>query len=114
MPEALIKLEPTTTVELQNHVEPGQPSLFPAVQLYALPKQQTNRKPIKLPRSILTIAPDELLNEYLSRVANAAMKATTLIYGSASRAASRLGTSDEDPEPPRSKPKLALATTKNV
>jgi hypothetical protein len=67
--------------------------LFP--DLYSTPPftEQTNR-PIRLPKSVLVVNKDEQLNEYLSRVAAAAMVAATRICGTPAKAALRLGTSD--------------------
>jgi hypothetical protein len=93
-------------------------SLFPNHRLHSVPRQPvpSKRRPIRLPRSILVIRPNEQLHHYLSRVANAAMSAATKSYGSATLAALRLGTSDsEDPEPTTpaqtARPKLALAVS---
>ena len=87
----------------------SQLDLFPISKLHVVTRTQTNRRPIKLPRSILTIAPTEQLSHYLSRVANAAMRAATTSYGSAQKAAVRLGTTDEDQEGPAKRPLLSLA-----
>ena len=90
-------------------------SLFPNYRLYSVPSRPvaSKRRPIRLPRSILVIRPNEQLHQYLSRVAAEAMSAAAKSYGSAGLAALRLGTADaEDPEPATSqitRPKLALA-----
>ena len=81
-----------------SNPETSQLNLFPISKLHVVPRNQTNRRPIKLPRSVLTIAPTEQLSDYLSRVAGAAMRAATTSYGSARQAAVRLGTADEDQE----------------
>src|ERR1700730_17495064 len=72
-------------------------SLFPNQRLFCVSNQSrpSNRKQIRLPRSILTIKAEEELNQFLSRVAAAAMNAATRSYGSPALAARRLGTSDE-------------------
>ena len=90
-------------------------SLFPNHRLYSVPSRPvpSKRRPIRLPRSILVIRPDEQLHQYLSRIAAQAMSAAAKSYGSAALAAFRLGTADaEDPElatTQSTRPKLALA-----
>lgn len=93
-------------------------SLFQKHHVHAVPSQRVapKRRPIRLPRSILVILPNEQLHHYLSRVAAAAMNAATKSYGSAGLAALRLGTADsEDPNPTTAdhtaRPKLALASS---
>jgi hypothetical protein len=109
--------------KLVNSLAPprGAPSsqldLFPSIELYVLPALPSS--PIRLPRSILQIRPDERLSDYLSRVADAAMTAATKAHGTPRQAAIRLGTSNRegpDPddqadslEPEPSKPRLVLA-----
>src|SRR5689334_16521802 len=95
--------EPAETAPEQTSAV-SQLDLFPISKLHVVAKTQTNRRPIKLPRSILTIAPTEQLSHYLSRVANAAMRAATSSYGSARQAAVRLGTADEDQQPSNQRP----------
>jgi hypothetical protein len=96
------------------HSEPSdQLSLFPNHRLYSVPSGPvlSKRRPIRLPRSILVIRPNEQLHQYLSRIAAEAMSAAAKSYGSAALAALRLGTADtEDPEPATAqstRPKLA-------
>ncbi len=90
-------------------------SLFQNYRLYSVPSRPvpSKRRPIRLPRSILVIRPNEQLHQYLSRIAAEAMCAAAKSYGSAALAALRLGTADaEDPEPATAQstwPKLALA-----
>lgn len=93
-------------------------ALFSNHRIHSVPSQPVapKRRPIRLPRSLLVILPNEQLHHYLSRVANAAMSAATKSYGSAALAALRLGTADsEDPEPTTAaqtaRPKLALAVS---
>ena len=93
-------------------------SLFPNHRIHSVPSQPvaSKRRPIRLPRSILVILPNEQLHHYLSRVAAAAMSAATKSYGSAALAALRLGTADSgDPETTTpvqtARPKLALAVS---
>ena len=90
-------------------------SLFPNYRLHSVPSQPfaSKRRPVRMSRSILVIPPNEQLHNYLSRVAAEAMSAATKLYGSATLAALRLGTTDtEDAEsaiPQTARPKLALA-----
>ncbi len=109
MSPALTQMEPSPQAELTS-TGSAQLNLFPETTLHIVVRQDTNRRPIKMPRSILTIAPNELLSDYLSRVANSAMTAATHSYGTATLAATRLGTSDNDPGPATEpRPKLSLA-----
>ena len=110
MTPVLTHLDEPTEIAVNDQLsDAGQLDLFPISKLHVVPNPQTNRRPIKLPRSILTIAPTEQLSQYLSRVANAAMRAATTSYGSARQAAVRLGTADEDQQPTSTRPILALA-----
>lgn len=63
---------------------------------------------ITLPDDILTIEPGEQLTEFLSRVANAAVTATVMVYGSQEAAAARLGSKAPTSTTPP-KPTLSLA-----
>lgn len=110
MPPVLTQLDqPDTVVADDQTLDASQLDLFPISKLHPVSKTQTNRRPIKLPRSILTISPTEQLSHYLSRVANAAMRAATTSYGSPQKAAVRLGTTHEDQEEPSKRPFLSLA-----
>jgi len=111
MASAIPRIDQLQTPE-NTLAEPGQLNLFPLSKLHVVTRQETNRRPIKMPRSVLTITPDEQLSNYLSRVANAAMKAATQSYGSSTLAATRLGTSEQDPEPAEPRPALKLASSK--
>jgi hypothetical protein len=64
---------------------------------------------ITLPDDILTIEPGEQLTEFLSRVANAAVTATVIVYGSQEAAATRLGSKAPTYTPAPAKPTLSLA-----
>ncbi len=77
-----------------DQVNPDQLSLFPNQRLYPVPSQPDapRGRAIRLPRSVLTILPNEQLHHYLSRVAAAAMTAATRSCGSAALASVRLGT----------------------
>src|SRR5712692_6430422 len=103
------------TIDTADSEITDQLSLFPNHRLHSVPRQPvpSKRRPIRLPRSILVIRPNEQLHHYLSRVAAQAMSAAAKSYGSAALAALRLGTADtEDPEPATAqstRPKLALA-----
>jgi len=109
MSPVLTHLDEPASDGSEETAEANQLDLFPISKLRVVTRTQTNRRPIKLPRSILTIAPTEQLSHYLSRVANAAMRAATTSYGSARQAAVRLGTADEDQQPIIQRPVLALA-----
>jgi hypothetical protein len=64
---------------------------------------------ITLPEDILTIEPGEQLTEFLSRVANAAVTATVIAYGSQEAAADRLGSKAPSYTAAPTKPLLTLA-----
>ena len=64
---------------------------------------------ITLPDDILTIEPGEQLTEFLSRVANAAVTATVIAYGSQEAAAARLGSKAPTYTSTPPKPTLSLA-----
>jgi hypothetical protein len=71
--------------------DPDQLSLFAGLD--SPPQSSHNVQPIRLPRSVLVLNPDEQLSQYLSRVAATAMLAATRTCGSPAKAALRLGTS---------------------
>jgi len=85
-------------------------ALFPANELYCV--RQPPARPIRLPKSILFINPQEELSDYLSRVAAAAMVAATKLCGTPSKAAVRLGTKESvsDDGEATQPPKLKLAS----
>jgi hypothetical protein len=83
------RIAPRTRVRSDSNRD--QLNLFPG--LYSPPKSSATDQPIRLPRSLLVIKPDEQLNQYLSRVAAAAMLAATRTCGDPAKAARRLGTS---------------------
>ena len=66
-----------------------------------------NQNTITLPDEILTIRSGEQLHQYLRRVADAAVAATILAYGSQQAALARLGSKSQTPSPAR--PTLSLA-----
>jgi hypothetical protein len=104
----------------QDHEPDLQLTLFPnqIPDNVSQPANSRNRRPIKLPRSILQIAPGEQLHQYLSRVAAAAMAAATRSCGgSTTLAALRLGTAaninQDQQEPDANRPHLALAASQS-
>lgn len=102
------KIQPAQTTD-NNVDDSSQMDLFPQYKFHVVSNEETARQPIKLPRSVLTIKPDELLCNYLSRVANTAMEAATKSYGSSALAATRLGTRAADPQHTEPRTKLKLA-----
>jgi len=92
----------------RHHEDETQLVLFPQLhQLRAVAPQSPQS--IRLPRSILVIDPAEQLNQFLSRVADAAMTAATKSCGTPQKAAIRLGTAHE---PPGREPNQGMPTSK--